>query len=109
MKKQRDGFSKIREGGDDRFVKQMKQKTCKHLEKADETTSANWNNKFDFLKITESELECKRSWRSLSTQEPPRAYGEFENKNVTRTKLAKMVRLAAASGSPIHAEGDKTL
>ena len=110
VKKQRDGFSKIREGGDDGFVKQMKQNTCKHLEKADGTTSATWSNKFDFLKITESELKCKRSWRSLSTQEPPRAYGEFDNeKSVTRTVPAKMVRLATASGSPIHAEGDATL
>ena len=40
VKKQRDGFSKIREGGDDGFVKQMKQNTCKHMEKADGTTSA---------------------------------------------------------------------
>ena len=100
VKKQRDGFSKIREGGDDGFVKQMKQNTCKHMEKADGTTSPTWSNKFDIL---------KRSWRSLSTQEPPRAYGEFDNeKSVTRTMPAKMVRLATASGSPIHAEGDAT-
>ena len=52
-----DGFSKIREDGDDGFVQKPNRKTRKRLEKTDEMTSANWSNKFDVLKLTDSELE----------------------------------------------------
>ena len=47
---------------------------------------------------------CKRSWRSLSIRELPRAYGRSDRRVLRGQKVTKTVRLAEANSSPTHVE-----
>ena len=62
----------------------------------------------DQVNAVETVQEVVRSWKSRWTRERPRMSGQVESK-VSRTKSKKTVTLAAASGSPIRAEGNARL
>ena len=126
---QRDEFCKIREGErdwlrtipadrEDGFVQRPKRKTCKRQEKSDELTSVNRSNKFDVLNLAERGLEVEEVKAVDVVQEivkiivnsgAAKSVWPIRQKGVRETGVTKTVRLAAASASPIHVEGDTRL
>ena len=117
---QRDEFSKIHNeqcegcwengtGPEDDFAQWSKRKTRRGLDRMSDTTKA--GSVDDVLEVGEvNEVVVVQEMVEI-TVDPGAAKSVWllQQKGVARTKAKKTVRLAAASGSPMHVDGDAIL